>query len=160
MKDGIYNDPADEVDLQTLHDHYGVTRRRLTRLESETGAGNDEGEEEREDEIHARVIRAIGQGQQKQVRHPPVEVPEATNPFMSDIQETAFFRALNLLQDEGQLPEGFDLHGNYEPTEVYKTGRSRKGLKIPLPHSLWFPRIVLWCHAITLLKRLSIIEQE
>jgi hypothetical protein len=160
LKDGIYDDPADQLDLETLHEYYGVTRKLPKRFEGETGAGNDDSEDEDEEVTHARVIRAIGEGQEKQIRHPPIEVPEATNPFMTEVQQLAFFSALNSLQDEENTLEGFDLNGQYEPTESYKTGRSRKGLRIPLPHSIWFPRIVLWCRAITLLQRLSIVVEE
>lgn len=160
LKDGVYDDPADKLDLQTLHEHYGVTRRRPQRREGETGAGHDDSDEEDEEDSQARIAQAIGAGQEKQIRHPAIEVPPATNPFMNEIQEQAFFGALDVLQSEGSIPKGFDLDHQYEPTETYTTGRSRKGLRVPLPHAIWYPRILLWCRAITLLKRVSIICNE
>ena len=161
LKDGVYDDPADQLDLQTLHEHYGVTTKRPRRFEGETGAGNDDSDEEDDELTRSRIARAIGEGQEKQIRHPAVEVPASTNPFMDEVQELSFFHALNILQDRNDIPEGFDIDSRtYEPTEFYTTGQSCKGLRIPLPHAIWFPRILLWCRAITLLKRLSILAEE
>ena len=66
-----------------------------------------------------------------------------------------FVSALNGALTSSDYPDGFGLHDVYEPLESYKTGRSSKPLIIPLPHDIWFPRIVVWCKAIDLLKHLQ-----
>jgi len=66
-----------------------------------------------------------------------------------------FASALDVALASSDYPNGFRLHEEYEPLESYKTGRSSKPLVISLPHSIWFPRIIVWCKAMDLLKRLQ-----
>ena len=66
-----------------------------------------------------------------------------------------FASTLDVALASSVYPDGFGLHEEYEPLESYKTGRSSKPLVIPLPHNIWFPRIVVWCKAIDLLKHLQ-----
>jgi len=61
--------------------------------------------------------------------------------------------------ESSSYPAGFGLMGEYESVESYKTGRSLKPLIIPLPYEVWFPRIVVWCRALDLLKRLAICRE-
>ena len=66
-----------------------------------------------------------------------------------------FVSALDVALTSSDYPDGFGLHEEYEPLESYKTGRSSKPLVIPLPYDIWFPRIVVWCKAMDLLKHLQ-----
>jgi hypothetical protein len=67
---GKYKDTADELDLLTLHQYYGVTRAKPSRKHGETGAGHDDPEEEEDDDPGVEpkeIAKKVGQGQQRQV---------------------------------------------------------------------------------------------
>jgi hypothetical protein len=155
---GKYKDAADDLDPSTLHQYYGVTRTKPLRKEGETGAGHDDSEAESEPESEASVkprgiAKKIGRGQQQQVRHPAIDVPNTSCPFNNSIESEVFFTALDQVRTMNRIPAGFGLTDPYEPMETFRTGRAPKGLVIPLPHDVWFPRILLWCQALHLFKR-------
>jgi hypothetical protein len=151
---GKYKDAVDDLDPSTLHQYYGVTRTKPPRKEGETGAGHDDYEEDSETGIELKgIANTIGRGQQKQVRHPAIDVPNTSCPFTNDIESEVFFTSLDEVKTTNRIPAGFGLTEPYEPVETFRTGRARKNLAIPLPHDVWFPRILLWCQALDLLKR-------
>jgi hypothetical protein len=154
---GKYQDPADEFDLPTLHKYYGVTRTKPSRREGESGAGHDDSEEEDGEDGDVvgpkKIAKDIRLGQQQQIRHPATDVPDTSSPFHNEIESEVFFTALEEVKAMKRIPDGFGLTDPYEPVETFRTGRARKGLTVSLPHDLWFPRILLWCQALHLLKR-------
>lgn len=119
------------------------------RREGETGAGHDDSDEEddEDDELvqERRRARKIGAGLEHQVRHAPVEVMDSSCPFRDDAELHLFAEALDILKSQGVVPVGFNLESTYHPIETFRTGRCRKGISVPLPHEVWFPRILLWC---------------
>ena len=70
----------------------------------------------------------------------------------------AFTLALEAAMGSGVFPAGFNLNKEYESFEAYKTGRSAKPLIIPLPQSIWFPCIIVWCRSLDLLKRFQMYK--
>ena len=103
------------------------------------------------------IAEIIANNQSCNVRHDAAEVAKTSSPFENRDDHYAFILALETaLQDPETYPAGFHLNEEYESTESYKTGRSVKALEIPLPYNVWFPRIVVWCKALDLLKRLPL----
>lgn len=79
-------------------------------------------------------------------------------PFENGDEAHAFALALDDALSSSSYPAGFGLNEEYESLESYRTGCSTKLLIIPLPYNVWFPRIVVWCKALDLLKCLSICK--
>ena len=79
-------------------------------------------------------------------------------PFENKDEMHAFALALDNALASSEFPAGFRLNEEYESLESYKTGHSSKPLIIPLPYDVWFPRIVVWCKALDLLKHLPICK--
>jgi hypothetical protein len=101
------------------------------------------------------IADIIADCQKHNVRHDAAEVAKGAFPFEDEGQLDMFLAAFQATLDSATYPAGFGLDEEYESSESYKTGRSRNPLVIPLPYSVWFPRIVVWCKALDLLKRLS-----
>jgi len=80
-------------------------------------------------------------------------------PFEDTNEMHAYTLALEMALASEEYPAGFGLNDEYESLESYKTGRSTKPLVIPLPYDIWFPRIVVWCKALDLLKRLPLCRE-
>jgi len=120
--------------------------------------GHDDSEEEDDQATDGRQrSRKIGEGQERQVRHPPVSIPDNSCPFENDNECNLFFTALDHIKARGVIPVGFGLEKCYESLEVFSTGRSKKGLSVPLDYDVWYPRVLLWCQALDLLKRFGLI---
>ena len=105
------------------------------------------------------IASTIAGAQKWQIRHEAAEVAMSSTPFLNVEELHAYTLALAQSIQSHEYPAGFGLNEEYESIESYKTGRSSKPLVIPLPHSIWFPRIVVWCKALDLLKRLSICRE-
>lgn len=85
---------------------------------------------------------------------------ENSSPFEDNDDQHTFTLALaTVLDDPDTYPAGFHLSEEYESFESYKTGRSTKPLVIPLPYDVWFPRIIVWCKALDVLKRFSLCKE-
>ena len=93
----------------------------------------------------------VAKGQEAHVRHPPVEAAGSGSPFRSTLELRAFKEALQQTTSNDLRPAYLGLDLPYEPTETFYTGRSKKGLTVPLPYDVWFPRILLWCRSIDLI---------
>ena len=98
----------------------------------------------------------IAKGQEAHVRHPPVEAASNWSPFRSTVELEAFQLALQQTTSNNLRPAYLGLDLPYEPSETFYTGRSRKGLTVPLPYNIWFPRILLWCRSIDLVTRIKL----
>lgn len=98
------------------------------------------------------VTKAIAEGQKHNIRHDAAEVAKGSVPFQNEDELHTFLAAFRASLNSAEYPAGFGLDSQYESSESYKTGRSRHSLVIPLPHNVWFPRIVVWCKALDLLK--------
>lgn len=96
--------------------------------------------------------------QNRNVHHDAAEVAKAAIPFENKNEMCAFALALDEALASDSYPAGFRLNEEYESLESYKTGHSSKPLVIPLPYEVWFPRIVVWCKALDLLKRLPVCK--
>ena len=151
-------EPSDHLAPQELHDYYGITASASFRRDGETGAGHDDSDEE-DDDVSQERKRAlkIGAGQERQVRHAPVEVVKSRCPFHTDNELELFVSALDLIKQQGVVPAGFGLEDPYSSIEKFHTGRSRKGISVALPYKVWYPRVLLWCQALDILKRFPMI---
>ena len=125
---------------------------------SDTGSNHDR--EVESDVAHIQtweeIASTIADAQKRQIRHKAAEVAMSSTPFLNVEELQAYTLALAQSIESHEYPAGFGLNEEYESIESYKTGRSSKPLVIPLPHSIWFPRIIVWCKAVDLLKCLSI----
>ena len=119
------------------------------------GDDDSEGETESEDR-YQEIARTIASAQKRNIRHDAAEVAKSDMPFENGDEMQAYILALRNALALGEYPAGFGLNEEYESVESYKTGRSSKPLIIPLPYEVWFSRIVVWCKALDLLKRLPI----
>ena len=107
-----------------------------------------------EDELTQTILQAQG----KHVRHEAAEVAGAQSPFDEDeLQMFASQLAYDLASHS--YPSGYNLNSEYESLKSYTTGRSIKPLVIPLPHEIWFPRIVVWCKAVDLFNRIQLCKE-
>ena len=104
------------------------------------------------------IAKTIAAAQKRNVRHDAAEVAGSTVPFENEAEILAFALALEEALSSSEYPAGFRLYEEYESIESYKTGRSSKPLVIPLPYNVWFSRIVAWCKALDLLKRLPVCK--
>jgi hypothetical protein len=104
------------------------------------------------------IFSVITQQQRHNVRHAAAKVARSAMPFETEDDGHAFALALDSALNSHQYPAGFGLEEEYESLESYRTGRSSKALVIPLPHEVWFPRIIVWCKAVDLLKRLPVCK--
>lgn len=105
------------------------------------------------------IAGIIAKAQRRNIRHEAAKVARSAMPFESEEEAYAFALALQDTLASTEHPAGYRLNDEYESTESYKTGRSSKSLVISLPYDIWFPRIVLWCKALDLLKRLSLCRE-
>jgi hypothetical protein len=131
--------------------------------DSDDGNSNSqEDSEEEAEERHAqpwqKIAETIAAAQKRNIRHDAAEVAKATLPFESEDEMLAFTLALDEALASSKYPAGFGLNEEYESLESYRTGRSSKPLVIPLPYNVWFPRIIVWCKAVDLLKRLPLCK--
>lgn len=125
-------------------------------------SSSSEGEAESETtriQAWQEIASTIAGAQKRQIRHDAAEVAMSSTPFLDLDELQAYTLALAQSMRSDEYPAGFGLNEEYESIESYKTGRSSKPLTIPLPHGIWFPRIVVWCKAVDLLKRLSICRE-
>ena len=106
--------------------------------------------------LQQRIAKVITNAQRCNIRHDAAEVATSAYPFESEDDAHVFLVAFKHALSSGERPAGFGLADEYESLESYTTGRSSKPLSIALPHDIWFPRIVVWCTALDLLKRLSL----
>jgi hypothetical protein len=103
------------------------------------------------------IAEIIAGTQSRNIRHEAAEVAKTSLPFENGDDHLAFILAMGTALNSPEIhPAGFHLSEEYETAESYKTGRSAKPLEIPLPYDVWFPRIVVWCKALDLLKRLPL----
>ena len=102
------------------------------------------------------ITDKIVKGQEVHVRHPPVEAARCKSPFQSTLEFDAFQQALQQATSNKSCPAYLGLNLPYAPSETFFTGRSRKGITVPLPYNVWYPRILLWCRAIDLVTRIKL----
>ena len=152
-KHGVY-DQQDAVDPALLHRYYGAGRpdTDVDDVGDEAGpVSNTDGQSQRD------IAEVIADAQARNIRHDAAEVADTSLPFGDRNEHIAFSLALDAeLSDPSTHPAGFHLNEEYETSESYRTGRSTKPLEIPLPYDVWFPRVVVWCKALDLLKRLPL----
>lgn len=151
-------DPAGHLALDEIHAYHGVTDDRPSE-ESELGQLDDTPEQDNESPA-AKKARAIGAGQEHQVRHSATEVPENSSPFRSQDELEIFLGTLKEINRRKRIPAGFHLEKHFETTETFSTGRMRKGLTVTLDYEVWYPRVLLWCQELELLKTFSIVVQN
>lgn len=107
---------------------------------------------------HAVVAERLEEAQAGNVHQEPVHVPETNSPFASDADEQQFLSTVQQVQQAGHIPALFRLavesgYPNYEYIRYGKKGTNE--LKIPLNHTLWYPRALLWSQALDVLSRLT-----
>jgi hypothetical protein len=120
------------------------------------GVGSDPGLDVDDGVLQQGIAEIITKAQRRNIRHDAAEVAASAFPFESAEEAQVFVIALDQALSSGERPANFALNDEYRSLESYTTGRSSKPLVITLPHDIWFPRIVVWCTALDLLKRLSI----
>lgn len=133
LEHGVYVGDGEEVDPSTLAQYCA-------------GASGDT----------QSIADKIVKGQEMHVRHPPVEAAHNKTPFQSALELEAFQQALEEVTSKDLRPAYLGLDLPYEPSETFTTGRSRKGITIPLPCDIWYPRILLWCRGIDLVTRIKL----
>jgi hypothetical protein len=149
VKHGVY-DEVDKVDPALLHRYYGAGSSLESSGEADSPSG---GQQSRRD-----IAEIIAASQSHNIRHEAAAVANNSSPFENKDSMEAFILALDVVLGSGTYPNGFNLREEYESFESYKTGRSTKPLVIPLPYNVWFPRIVVWCKALDLLKRFPLCK--
>lgn len=82
---------------------------------------------------------------------------ESSCPFHNDTELRLFAEALDLVREQGIVPASFGLEEPYHSIETFHTGRCRKGISVPLPHEVWYPRVLLWCQALNILKKFPMV---
>lgn len=93
--------------------------------------------------------------------HDAIVVPDVTNPFSDDDLMQAFTTALDIVREQGMLPEGYGLlpeewdDNEYPAFWVIKSGRRGKDLTISLPDARWRARSELWGQALDIINRLT-----
>jgi hypothetical protein len=110
-------------------------------------------------ETEYELAQTILQAQERQVRHEAAEIADSRSPFDNNEELTMFAHQLASELSSHSYPSGFNLNGEYESLESYTTGRSIKPLVIPLPHEIWFPRMVVWCKGVDLLNRIQMCKE-
>jgi len=136
LEHGIYRGNSEEVDPSTLAQYCAGVNGDLQSMANE-----------------------ISKGQEVHIRHPPVEATRSRSPFRSTLELKAFQQALKQVTSKDLRPAYLGLELSYEPSETFYTGRSRKGITVPLPYDVWYPRILLWCRAIDLVTRIKLYPQ-
>lgn len=112
-----------------------------------------------EGEPESELVQVILQAQKRHVRHEAANVAGTQSPFDNERELQMFARQLACDLTSHSFPSGFNLNSEYESLESYTTGRSMKPLVIPLPHKIWFPRMVVWCKALDLLNRIQLVKE-
>lgn len=134
LENGVYKGDSEEVHPSTLAQYC---------------AGVNSGDAQ-------SITSKVAKGQEVHVRHPPVEAARSRSPFRSTLELEAFQLALQQTTSNDLRPAYLGLDLPYEPAETFYTGRSKKGLTVPLPYDIWFPRILLWCRSIDLVTRIKL----
>jgi hypothetical protein len=116
--------------------------------------GDEDSEEEEEEDTYQDIAKTIASSQKRNIRHDAAKVAGSAIPFEGADELHAYTLAVGDALASNEYPAGFNLSEEYDLVESYKTGRSSRPLIIPLPYDVWFPRIVVWCKALDLLKRL------
>lgn len=147
---GVY-DQADAIDPSPLHRYYGSGSSGAINPNNEDSTSND-GQSQRD------IAEVIANAQSRNIRHEAAAVAKNVSPFDNKNDQYAFALALQAALASPAYPAGFLLNEEYESFESYKTGRSTKALTIPLPYEVWFPRVVVWCKALDLLKRFPLCK--
>ena len=154
VEEGIHTSPDafDGVDAELLNRYYGVDGPTIYRHPMQTGAGHPHDEY---DDIETR----IGEDQERNVRHDPIDVAEHHNPFPHGNAEFLFWQAVEEAAEQNIIPDGMMLHaaewdeGCYPTHEEISIGtRGRKALVIALPVEIWWPRAVHWCRSVQILE--------
>lgn len=127
--------------------------------EDSSGVEAEAGSEDRHSQSWEEIAKIITGSQRRNIRHDAAKVAKSSMPFEGEDEMLAYTLALQQALMSSRSPAGFGLSAEYESVETYKTGRSSKPLVIPLPYEVWFPRIVTWCKALDLLKRLPICRE-
>lgn len=150
-KYGVY-DKTDTIDPALLHRYYGAGGSNTDNDDTMGPAFDEDGQSQRD------IAEIIADAQSRNIRHEAAEVAKNSSPFEDERDLIAFTLALQSVLGSKAFPDGFRLNEEYESFETYKTGRSVKPLVIPLPYNVWFPRIVVWCKALDILKRLPLCK--
>lgn len=148
-KHGVY-DAVDAADPALLHRYYGAGVA-LEPDDEETGLMSDR-------QTQRDIAEIIAAAQSRNIRHEAAAVAKNSSPFEDEHDLYAFALAMDTVLNSETYPVGFNLDEEYESFESYKTGRSAKPLTIPLPYDVWFPRIIVWCKALDLLKRFPLCK--
>jgi hypothetical protein len=114
------------------------------------------------DGLHAEEQEASGSRDDRlDDIHDAVVVPDVTDPFLDEELMQAFTAALEIVREQGMLPEGYGLlpeewdDGKYPAYWVIKSGRRGKDLTISLPDAQWRARSELWGQALDIVNRLT-----
>lgn len=163
---GIYNDDCEGMHPHTIVRYYGVDAtpgRHGQDSSSESSSNTDtrsefhsHGSDHHSDTFeHDDIEHAVAEDQERNIRHPPIPVPDAHCPFQDEDTYNMFQSVLTeALQLDG-LPNGFGVTNEelgaegYETQEILRIGkRGQKSLIVALPEHVWRPRTELWARAL------------
>ena len=133
LEHGVYKGDSKEIDLSTLAQY-------CARVNGDAQS----------------IADKITKGQEVHVHHPPAEAAQSGSPFQSILKLEAFQQALQQATSRDLRPAYLGLDLPYKPSEKFYTGRSRKGITVPLPYDVWYPRILVWCRAIDLVTHIKL----
>ncbi|KAF6764346.1 hypothetical protein DFP72DRAFT_799852 [Ephemerocybe angulata] len=187
LEHGIYADDCDGWSLQEIETYYGREQEECTRQDMEPGssengeesdsgrssdgeAGGDVLESDSGSDTSRRAhlqqrfearAAAAAHSEGANIRHAPIPVPEAANPFSNRTQFTTFEEALRQAREGHIVPQGYGLFddeweefgGQYKPYEYIPTRHRGRDLRIVLPHDIWFNRAELWAQGLYLMNR-------
>lgn len=97
-------------------------------------------------------------GQAQHIRHDPIDVPDAQNPFTDITIQQVFEKALRQICNAGFLPTGFGVRNDewegtaYPEFEALKVGQT-KDIMISLPKLVWLSCAVLFTQGLEVLAR-------
>ena len=124
---------------------------------------SDEPELDDTDDLEAHIAAFVA----CRVHGKEIVTPRNENPFESDADIETFNEALQSVQSEGIVPDGYGIlpeewdDDGYPTYEILKVGRrGTKQLRIALPHEIWKSRAELWTQALVVMTGLLELSRE
>ncbi|PPQ79843.1 hypothetical protein CVT24_003646 [Panaeolus cyanescens] len=139
------NDSSGEEDLEGD----GYSEPSLPEAQHQGYPANGEDEE--------AYLNSISKDTDDNIRHPPIEVPEATSP-LSGHEFKRFVKRFNAM--DGREPVGYGIRreewddGVYPATEQLAVGRASRATTIHLPDHIWRPRARKWAQALYVIRKI------
>jgi hypothetical protein len=155
LEHGIYLDEYDNVHPELLNRYYGVSQQAAPGNVHQISAGYTNSSDDVDLEA---IVHDIAEGQKQHVRHDPVGLPDARNPFSNTDMQQVFEKVLRQVCEAKFIPSGLGVHKEeweettYPGFEYLKVGRTKE-LVIMLPIEVWLPRAMSFAQGLEVLTR-------